>query len=145
MGAAGVAMLLLGGCGIGAVEVPPHDPERGTSQACAALSEALPDVVSDAVRRDTEPESPYVAAWGDPAVVLRCGVPLPGEYSPDAQLLDVDRVGWLPVDGEGGTFFTVADRSVHVEVAVPDDYAPEADVLADLAPAIIDTLPDRDP
>lgn len=145
MSAAGVGALLVGGCGFSAVEVAPFDPEPGTSQACAALSEALPDVVSDAVRRDTEPATPYVAAWGDPAVVLRCGVPLPGEYRPDAQLFDVDGVGWLPVDGEGGTFFTAVDRQVHVEVAVPDDYAPEADVLADLAPAILDTLPGRNP
>jgi hypothetical protein len=143
VGAAGAAVLVLGGCGFGAVEVPPYDPEPGTSPACTALSEALPDVVSDAVRRETEPAVPYVAAWGDPAVVLRCGVPLPAEYSPDAQLLDVDGVGWLPVDGAGGTFFTATDRAVHVEVAVPDDYAPEADVLADLAPAIIDAIPER--
>jgi Protein of unknown function (DUF3515) len=133
--------LMLDGCGFGAVEIAPYEPEPGTSEACAALSEALPDVVSDAVRRDTEPAVPYVAAWGDPAVVLRCGVPLPAEYGPDSQLLDIDGVGWLPVDGEGGTFFTAADRVVHVEVAVPADYAPEADVLADLTPAILDTLP----
>jgi hypothetical protein len=75
--------------------------------------------------------------------VLRCGVPLPAEYGPDSRLLEVDGIGWLPVDGEGGTFFTAADRAVHVEVAVPDDYAPEADVLADLAPAILDALPAR--
>jgi hypothetical protein len=95
------------------------------------------------VHRDTEPAVPYVAAWGDPAVVLRCGVPLPAEYGPDSRLLEVDGIGWLPVDGEGGTFFTAVDRAVHVELAVPDDYAPEADVLADLAPAILDALPAR--
>jgi hypothetical protein len=138
-----VLALLLDGCGFGAVEITPYEPEPGTSEACATLSLALPEVVSDAVRRDTEPAVPYVAAWGDPAVVLRCGVPLPPEYGPDSQLLDVDGVGWLSVDGEGGTFFTAADRDVHVEVAVPDDYAPEADVLTDLTPAILDTIPER--
>jgi hypothetical protein len=147
VGAAGVVVLvialLLDGCGFGAVEITPYEPEPGTSEACATLWEALPEVVSDAVRRDTEPAVPYVAAWGDPAVVLRCGVPLPPEYGPDSQLLDVDGVGWLPVDGEGGTFFTAADRDVHVEVAVPDDYAPEADVLTDLTPAILDTIPEQ--
>jgi hypothetical protein len=144
VGPTGVAVLVLGACGFGPVEIPAYDPEPGTSQACTALSGALPDVVSDAVRRDTEPASPHVAAWGDPAVVLRCGVPLPGDYSPDAQLLVVDGVGWLPVDGAGGTFFTTTDRVAHVEVAVPDDYAPEADVLADLAPAILDAVPELD-
>ncbi len=129
-------MLILFGCGFGAVDVEQYDVSPGTEQACAALVEDLPDVVSDAVRRDVESEPPGVAAWGEPPIVLRCGVELPGEYRPDAQLLDVDGIGWLPVDGEGGTFFTVADREPFVEVAVPDDYAPEAEVLADLSPAI---------
>jgi hypothetical protein len=134
------AILLVGGCGLGALDVEPHEPEPGSGQACAQLHEALPDVVSDAVRRDVEPHSEFVAAWGDPPVVLRCGVPLPSEYRPDAQLFDVEGVGWFPVDGAGGTFFTATDREPHIEVAVPDDYAPEAEVLADLAAAITSTI-----
>jgi hypothetical protein len=133
--------LLLGGCGLGAVDVEPHEAEAGSGQACAALHEALPDVVADAVRREIEPTSQNVAAWGDPPVVLRCGVPLPAEYRPDAQLFDVEGVGWFPVSGEGGNFFTAVDREPYVEVAVPDDYAPEATVLADLAAAIASTIP----
>jgi hypothetical protein len=97
-------------------------------------------VVSDAVRRDVDPASEQVAAWGDPPIVLRCGVPLPAEYRRDAQLLDVEGVGWFPVDGEGGTFFTAVDRQPYVEVAVPDDYAPEAVVLADLAAAVTSAI-----
>jgi len=133
------ATIVVTGCGFGAVDVEPFETEPGTEPACAALLDALPDVVSDAVRRDVAPASGRAAAWGDPPVVLRCGVPLPGEYRPESQLLDVDGVGWFPVDGDGGTFFTVADREPHIEVAVPDEYAPEADVLADLAAAIIST------
>ncbi len=133
---------LLVGCGLGAVDVEPYDLETGSEQACAQLLEALPDVVSDAVRRDVEPASEQVAAWGDPPIVLRCGVPLPAEYRRDAQLLDVEGVGWYPVDGEGGTFFTAVDRQPYVEVAVPDDYAPEAVVLADLAAAVTSAIPE---
>jgi Protein of unknown function (DUF3515) len=133
--------LLVGGCGFGAVDVEPFETAPGSEQACAALLDALPEVVSDAVRRDVEPASDHAAAWGDPPVVLRCGIALPGEYRPDTQLLDVDGVGWFPVDGQGGTFFTATDREPYVEVAVPDDYAPEAVVLADLAAAINATIP----
>jgi Protein of unknown function (DUF3515) len=132
---------LVGGCGFGAVHVEPYVAQAGSEQACAALLDALPEVVSDAVRREVEPASDLAAAWGDPPVVLRCGVPLPREYRADAQLLDVDGVGWFPVDGKGGTFFTATDREPYVEVAVPDDYAPEAVVLADLAVAINSTIP----
>jgi Protein of unknown function (DUF3515) len=133
--------LLVTGCGLGAVDVDPHDTEPGSAPACARLVDALPEVVADAVRRDVQPSSANVAAWGDPPVVLRCGVPLPAEYRPDAQLLDVEGVGWFPVAGQGGTFFTATDRVPHVEVAVPDDYAPEAVVLADLAAAVKSAIP----
>jgi hypothetical protein len=136
------ATVLVSGCSLGAVDVEPYEAEPGSEQACSALVEALPDVVSDAVRRDVEPVTERTAAWGDPPIVLRCGVPLPEEYRPDAQLFDVESVGWFPVDGEGGTFFTATDREPHVEVAVPDDYAPEAVVLADLAAAITSTIPE---
>ncbi|MGH8774962.1 MAG: DUF3515 domain-containing protein [Jiangellaceae bacterium] len=130
-------------CGLGSVDVASHDLEPGTEEICSALLEELPDLVSDAVRRDVADEPAGVAVWGAPPIVLRCGVPLPAEYRPDAQLLDVDGVGWLPVRGAGGAFFTVADRDPHVEVAVPDDYAPEAEVLADLAAAITMHLTER--
>jgi Protein of unknown function (DUF3515) len=133
--------LLVTGCGFGAVEVEPYEATPGSEQACAALLDAVPDVVSDAVRRDVEPASAPVAAWGDPPVVLRCGVPLPPEYRPDGQVLDIDGIGWYPVAGQGGTFFTTTDREPHVEVAVPADYAPEADVLVDLAAPITSTIP----
>jgi hypothetical protein len=136
------AMVFFGmaGCGFGAVDVDPYELTPGSDEACAALVEAVPRTVSDAVRRDVSDEPPGVAAWGEPPIVLRCGVDLPAEYRPDAQLLDVDGVGWFPVDGEGGTFFTVADREPFVEVAVPDDYAPEAEVLADLSEAFREHL-----
>ncbi len=97
--------------------------------------------MGDAVARDVDPDDGLTAAWGDPAVILRCGVPAPAEYRPDAQVFDVDGVEWLPVEGDGGYFFTTIDREVYVEVAVPDDYAPEATVLTDLAEAIQDTVP----
>jgi hypothetical protein len=132
---------LLVGCGLGAVDVEPHDVVPGSERACAELLEALPDVVSDAVRRDVEPASEQVAAWGDPPIILRCGVASPPEYRRDAQLLDVEGVGWFPVDGEGGTFFTATDRRPYVEVAVPAEYAPEAEVLADLAAAVTSAIP----
>ena len=138
-------ILALGGCGYGAVDVEPQEPEPGSADVCSALLDALPRTVDDAVHRDVEPADrrDAVAAWGQPAIVLRCGVPRPASYRPDTQLLDVDGVGWLPVEGDGGTFFTSADRDVLVEVAIPDDYAPEANVLGDLAPAIRATVPER--
>lgn len=135
--------LALAGCGFGPVEVEPYEPEPGSSSVCESLLADLPEVVDDAVRRDVSPSDAGAAAWGQPAIVLRCGVAMPSSYRPDAQLLDVDGVGWLADEGEGGTFFTSVDREVLVEVAIPDDYAPEATVLADLADTVLAHVPER--
>jgi hypothetical protein len=123
------------------VAVSDHVPVPGTEQVCADLVAALPDVVDDAVRRDIEPASDSAAAWGQPPVILRCGVPAPTGVDPTMAVLEVDGVGWTSVAGSGGVFFYADDRVVGVEVAVPDDYAPEADVLIDLAPAVSATVP----
>jgi hypothetical protein len=108
---------------------------------CSDLVAALPDTVSDAVRREVDPPGGTVAAWGKPPVILRCGVPEPAGVDPTTAVLSVDGVDWLPVPGQNGTFFVTVDRVAVVEVAVPRDYAPEADVLADLAPAVAAAVP----
>jgi hypothetical protein len=131
----------LAGCGWGPVPVDVHTPLAGTEDVCAELLAAVPEVVSDAVRREVDPSSPGVTAWGRPPIVLRCGVPPPTGVDPTFAVLEVDGVGWYSVVGEGGTFFTTADRGVLVEVAIPDDYAPEGAVLADLAGPIRATVP----
>jgi hypothetical protein len=104
----------------------------------------LPEVVSDAITRDVEPADLPAAAWGQPPIVLRCGVGLPPEYQPDAILTEIDGVAWLPSEGVGGTFFSTVDRDPVVEVAVPDDYDP-ATVLGDLGSSIEAHIPLRSP
>jgi hypothetical protein len=118
------------------VSLEPHVPLPGTGAACADLLAALPPVVDDAIRRDIEPAGAAAAAWGDPPVVLRCGVGLPPDYAPDEPLLELDGIAWFASPGVGGTFFTTVGQEPAVEVAVPDAYAPEAAVLLDLAPAL---------
>jgi hypothetical protein len=132
--------LALAGCGFGAVEVEPYDVLPGADEACAGLLEDLPEVVADAVTRDIEPAELPAAAWGQPPIVLRCGVGLPPEYQPDAILTEIDGVAWLPAEGIGGSFFSTVDRDPIVEVAVPDDYDP-ATVLGDLGPTIAANVP----
>ena len=60
----------------GAVDVPATKVSAAEREACEELVAALPDSVSDQPRRDTE-GNPLGAAWGDPAIVLRCGVGVP--------------------------------------------------------------------
>ena len=135
-----LASLALAGCGFGAVEVEPYEATPGSDQACAELLGDLPEVVSDAVVRDTSPADLPAAAWGQPPIVLRCGVGLPPDYQPDAIPTEIDGVAWFPGEGVGGTFFSTVDRDTIVEVAVPDDYDP-ATVLGDLGPSIARHIP----
>lgn len=136
-----LAVVSLAACGYGAVEVADHSIQPGAEQVCAALVEALPEVVDDAVRREVEPAQPGAAAWGQPPIILRCGADEPTGLDPTLAVLDVSGVGWRSVGGEGGTFFYLDGRAAVVEVAIPDDYAPEAQVLVDLADAVRASVP----
>ncbi len=130
----------LGGCGLRPVAVS-HTPMPGTEAACAALMNALPDVVGDGIRRDVTADE-AAAAWGSPPVVLRCGTGLPTDYRLDATLTEVDGVAWFVSEGQGGTFFTAVELEPVVEVEVPEQDSPEVDVLLDLAPWLSATRSD---
>ena len=67
---------------------------------------------------------------------MRCGVANPAALTPTSQLVTVDGVDWLPEQLTEGYLFTSVGREVNVEVSVPDDYSPEADVLVDLSPVL---------
>ncbi len=81
----------------------------------------LPIQLGSLPPRKTDTDSSFVAAWGNPAVVLRCGVARPAVFgTPDAaQLVDVDSVLWQPDPQKTQTVYTAVDRSVYVEVSVP--------------------------
>jgi hypothetical protein len=75
------------------------------------------------------------AAWGDPAVVLQCGVPKPPGLRPTSELVEVDGVSWFLDESRRGYVFTTVDWLVHVSVSVPKS-VPRAEVtgvLVDLA------------
>ena len=125
------------------VDVFPPEPAPSARDVCGALAEQLPHVVVGREARDTEPDSDLTAAWGDPAIVLRCGVPEPEALEPTSELVTVDGVDWFPEQLTAGYLFTTYGRVVFVEVSVPDDYAPEAGALTDLADAVQAAVPRR--
>ena len=95
----------------------------------------LPASVLDGTRRDTEPAG-LTAAWGEPPITLRCGVPAPAGLTASSECLEVDGVGWYAEPAEGGMLFTTIGRAVFVEVGVPSRDAPEAGALVDLAAVV---------
>jgi hypothetical protein len=130
---------LLAGCGSGAVRITPPAPEPAVARLCQGLR--LPEKVLGEESRDTIPDSPLTAAWGSPAIALRCGVPRPAALTPDAQLVTVNGVDWFGQPADRPVTFTAVARQAYVEVTVPAKYSPPGDVLIELGRAISSTIP----
>ena len=133
------AVLVLGGCS-NAVEVAL--PDDADHEACAAASKQWPEEVKGSLEpTDTDPEDPAVAAWGDPAVIARCGMP---ELGPtEDQCIVVDDVDWVAEDIEGGTRLTSFGRDPAIEVIVPEEHDPAPLLLPAFSDAV-EELPRND-
>ncbi|MDT0308229.1 DUF3515 domain-containing protein [Streptomyces sp. DSM 44917] len=132
----------------GGQEIPAPSPSGEAVRACRALAGELPDRV-DGEQRQGRGELPeFTAAWGDPRIALRCGVPrppvlTPGDdaYNPFPDIVGINGVDWLVEERDAEVRFTTTGRTVFVELTVPDDYAPEVNPLLDLATPIDAHIP----
>ena len=106
---------------------------------CAELIEALPDEVDPGVeRRPVEGDATRAAAWGDPPVVLTCGVPEPDR--PD-EPVRVNGVLWSVRDIGAGFRWTTEELAVPVSVEVPDAYQNGGELVNPLAEPLLRTVP----
>jgi hypothetical protein len=144
-----VTALLVGGvvagCSSSALHVTPPAPSNVAAERCAHLGDLLPATLHDSGKRLNArvitPLSPLTHAWGNPAVVLRCGVPTPAGYSPTATTTQVDGVSWFQDVTASTVVWTALRPGVDVELAVPTTYDGQAALLGDLATALIRGLP----
>lgn len=144
-----VACLLLPGCAgpggaaAGPVPVAPPRPGQAASQLCTRLGGRLPARLDGQARRAVRPRSPFTAAWGDPPIALRCGVPLPAALAPTAELTVVNGVFWFtePVSSATPSRFTEVGRQAYVEVTVPARYGPAGPILVAISDAIAAAVP----
>lgn len=110
------------------------EPGEGAgSHVCVELGRVLPVSIEGALLRSTHPDSPGTKAWGDPAIVMRCGVAEPMTYSATSQLLVVNGVSWYPEELQAGVRFTSLQTPELVEVSIPDAYQSTADILTQLS------------
>jgi hypothetical protein len=123
-----------------AVTVPTSEDQPNTTR-CEESSGLLPRAISGQERRETTPESPLTAAWGDPPVVWRCAVATPAALQPDSSLIEINGITWFAEELTAGYRFTTIDLTADVEVTVPSNYAPEAEVLLQLTPALLPLKP----
>ncbi|MGY1728711.1 DUF3515 domain-containing protein [Geodermatophilus sp. SYSU D01062] len=121
------------------VEVPPPTPEADAT--CPALMSGLPLDLTGEPQRLVDSDTPYAAAWGEPPVVLVCGVPQPAGLVAGEGLLQIDQVTWFVEQTEEATTWTAVDRAAYVQVTLPPgvDSAP----VTVLSGVVADTLPPR--
>lgn len=118
-------VLALAGCGSTAgVEPAP----TASAPQCAEVLRVLPEELSGAERRSTNSQA--TAAWGDPAITLRCGVTPPGPTTDRCISVtgaDGATVDWvmtpLGETTENTWQFTTYGHVPAIEVTVPVEYA----------------------
>ncbi|MBF9067337.1 DUF3515 domain-containing protein [Streptacidiphilus fuscans] len=153
LAAAALSLTACGGGGGGSVPVSAPRTTGVVAQDCTALSKTLPKTLMGLSRRDTSPASPNTAAWGDPAVTLRCGAGLPGiidpaskDYDPEGENVSGALVGsvcWVSVYNQSDRSFTfsAADQQAIVEVDVPSAYAGKQSPLTELSGIVAKASP----
>ncbi len=141
--AVAAALLLVAGCGSGPVEVRVPQPQPRAARACARLHERLPETLEGQPRRETRPPSRLVTAWGDPPIVVRCGVREPAALRRSSLLTAVNGVEWFAETERSPRRFTAVHRAARVQLLLPGEYGPPAGFLVDLAAPIKKSVPKR--
>jgi hypothetical protein len=111
--------------------------------ACAQVLASLDGADELAGRHRHEVTAQSAAAWGDPPVVLRCGVEPPGPTTESC--LEVAGVDWIgPADpSTADARYVTYGRTPAVEVVVPDPSSGLDVVLSELSPAVSALPQDR--
>jgi hypothetical protein len=75
------------------------------------------------------PDNPFVVAWGDPAIVLRCGVARPADLHPGSSTQFISGSSTATIgpfydvtSSDGTEIYTTVDRAVYIDIAIPSKY-----------------------
>ena len=127
---ASFSLLLLTAC---APTVTIDEAKDASNPACAPMMVALPDSLADAQRRTTSSQA--TAAWGDPsAVILRCGVQVPGPTTD--KCVTVNGVDWVIKEGETAWTITTYGRNPATELLLEKNKLPSDTVLSEISTAV---------
>lgn len=137
------------GAALAPVSVPaPQSSDDRTVSTCASVISALPLVIAgqDVRRTVSNPASPSIVAWGNPPIVLRCGVARPASLQPGSSTVFPSVSGakgpyWDVTTHDAANVWTTVDRAVYVEVTVPTKYnsaplTPISQAIAKVLPAV---------
>jgi hypothetical protein len=125
-------VLLVSGCSDQAPEIDAPDLSAGDAAACRDLVDALPDVLDGHDRVDATGDTELGAAWGDPAIVLTCGVGRPDDFTDTSTCVQVNRTGWyvpdsvlLSDDQSLDVTTTEMNYRPRVQLFIPGEYRPD--------------------
>ncbi|MCZ2829490.1 DUF3515 family protein [Modestobacter sp. VKM Ac-2986] len=127
------------------VPVDTPDVTPAAELACPVLMSQLPLEVAGETSRQVDSDTLNAYAWGEPPVVLVCGVAPPAGFVVGGpQTFAVSGVEWF-VDTTDPAFFvwTTVDRIVPVEVRVPS--TSDSAIPTALSPVIAGALPYVEP
>jgi Protein of unknown function (DUF3515) len=126
---------------LGPVTVAAPPPSPTAARDCPAVISHLPATLAGRPARQATSTSPYVASWGDPPLILRCGVPRPPGFTGGSELSQVDGVQWFPTKHGTDMTWTAVDRGAYVELTVPGGLTGTA--IVELSDALSQALPAR--
>ena len=110
------------------------------SGAAVCATAAWPAAVANQAGVTTDPESGSVAAWGDPAVIARCGLDPLGPTTDDC--VTVDGIDWVVRPLSDGSVATTYGRDPAIEVLAPATYGP-VPLLLPAFTAVASSLPEN--
>ena len=118
-----------------------HPRSAAVDAACRRFAAALPDDLGGLDRRRTTRGTPAgFAAYGDPAIEVRCGIPVFTRYRPGDELIVINGVQWDIDELDGGWLRCSLPRAlVNIEVSIPGQY--KAERLALLTDAVKQAQP----
>jgi hypothetical protein len=137
----------LAGCADEPVTLDSPEVSAADLQTCNAFLDDLPNRLAGHDRRKVNPAAALGRAWGDPAIIVRCGVGVPDGFDQFSSCEVANGVGWFVPDEQfddqeaDATLTAVGYRPI-VSVTVPGKYRPSgpAAAIADLAQPVKDHL-----
>lgn len=124
--------LLLAGC---SAAVPLQPAPDAVNAACADVVVHLPTTVAGQAERETNAQG--TGAWGAPdsAVLLHCGVEVPGPTT--LPCLAINGIDWIEDDSDAPLYrFTTYGRDPAVELVIDSKKVSGSTVLVDLTNAV---------
>jgi hypothetical protein len=116
-------------------------------KTCDEFLDDLPNRLDGHDRRKVNPAAALGRAWGNPAIIVRCGVGVPDGFDQFSSCEVANGVGWFVPDAEfddqkADATLTAVGYDPIVSVTVPGKYRPSgpAAAIAELAEPVKDHL-----